>query len=840
MNDLQVITSEEEPRENVISSASSLSKSSTTATKRSDFAIIWQNLTYKVDSRHWHTKLQDRLFSTAKETTPDLEDTIDDCHFRRRERTILNGICGDVKSRQLTGILGPSGAGKSSLLHCLFQNRTAGVTGRILVDAQSRKKLKVCFIPQKDYLNEWLTVREDLIFVSKLRSGKGNILTENPDTKAKSDPEQILRASATYVKQSGSTTLVDHEENALRVADLLGITNCLDVPIRKISGGQKKRLSVARELMSTPDILILDEPTTGLDSLTCQKTVSVLRDLTRLSPHPMAVIVTIHQPQRAVFNLFDKTYFISNRGRIIYEDSPNNVAETLKNVANLSLASALYNPAATLIEISSDPVYRNDAELLSNHQQLKFNEKYNPNYIKKLMKPKHDNQNWRFCTANEEESIYSNGPMSASKPRSTVTLNNETMGVSASAPTVNSSSSYYNGSSSSLADEYFISRQLRDCKASHKDTGLMRFIQHSLILTHRSWLSVIRNPTMTRSRFIFHASLPLIMLLVFGSTAGSPNNCPQIGADLELKDMRRSMDDEVIKKNMEDTRLSMENISFFCILMYGFGINIISVTASHYPLTIQMFKKETINGLYSAGPYFIGQIFADLPLELFFPSISVILGYSLSGQMSSYLEWRMFATTFEIFLLCYAVHSMGLLFGSIFINDVNVAVLSGQVMLFPEILLSGFLIRTPRMPTWMVHLSNLSMYQHALKGFVAARYGFNVCECDEEMIPEDGSQVGFKGLSPNVKHVIEYMLPPNETEGVAVADVFDKLSEKFIKAQTFALNITSCEDVKPFTMTAFDVVDSDLWGGALKLLVLIAICKIATFLIVRLSPYRTN
>lgn len=838
MEDSQVIISNSEQKDHVVSSAPSPSMDSIASSKKTDFTIIWLNLTYKVDSRHWHSKLREQMFGGNLTSNANPEDNNDNgFRPRRGERTVLNNICGSVKSRQLTGILGPSGAGKSSLLHCLFQNRTAGVTGRILVDAQSKKKLKVCFIPQQDYLNEWLTVREDLIFVSKLRSEKVNILTKSSETKCKSDPELTLGA-ATYLKQSGHTTLIDHDENALRVADLLGITNCLDVPIRNISGGQKKRLSVARELMSTPDILILDEPTTGLDSLTCQKTISVLRDLVRLSPHPMAVIITIHQPQRSVFNLFDKTYFISNRGRVVYEDGPQSIVDTLRNVANFNLPSAKYNPASTLIEVSSDPMQRHIVELLSSHQQTRFYEKYDSQFIKKLMKPKQDNQNWKFCTTNERESICSSGLTTLQPLGTSATLSTQTVRTNASAQTISISSSGNTDSSLSLSDEYFISRQLKDCLASHKDKGALRFVRHSFILAHRSWLSVIRNPTMTRSRLLFHAALPLIMLLIFGRVSGSPNNCPVLDAELELSDMQKSMDDGVIKKNVEETRLSMENISFFCILMYGFGINIISTTASYYPLTIQMFKKETINGLYSAGPYFIGQMIADLPLELFFPSVSVILAYSLSGQAASFLEWRMFAVTFEIFLLCYSIHSLGLLFGSIFINNMNVAVLLGQVTLFPAILLSGFLIRTPRMPTWVLYLSRLSMYQHALKGFVASRYGFNLCECDEDMIPDDGSPIGFKGLPSNVKHVLDYMFPPNETDGVVIGDVFDRLSERFIKAQTFALNITSCDDVKPYAMTAFEVQDSDFWGGAIKLLIIISVLKIVTFSIVRVSPYR--
>jgi ATP-binding cassette subfamily G (WHITE) protein 1 len=816
-----------------------------TKTQPPEFTIIWQNLTHKVDSRNWRTKLRERLFRSRDAPSVDNqtlsmgpEDNFSGSNeiIHKGERTILNGICGDVKSRQLTGILGPSGAGKSTLLHCLFQNRTAGTTGRILVDSVRKKKLKVCFIPQKDYLNEWLTVREDLVFVSKLRSAKVNMFSDNSKSNLCSQqPKTGALGTTSYAKQTHrgcSTTLIDHEENAFRVAELLGITNCLDVPIRKISGGQKKRLSVARELMSTPDILIMDEPTTGLDSLTCTKMISVLRDLAHSAPHPMAVIVTIHQPQRSVFNLFDKTYFLSNKGRAIYDDKPQNVIETLSRVANYNKPTSKHNPAAALIEVSSDRTQTHIAELMAANQQNKFNEKYDSNYIRRLMRAKNGPQNWTFCAINDQDSIYSDG--SCATRALDDNTNTPAVNPTNSIQTIEETNSCHGG------DTYFISRQLRDCLSSHANNNLLRSLRHIFILTHRSWLSVIRNPTMTRSRLIFHASMPLIMLLIFGSTSGVTNNCPLLGLELDINDMRKSITNGVVKKNLEETRLAMENMSFFFMVTYAFGLNIISSTASHYPLTIHMFRKETINGLYSAGPYFIGQILAELPLEIFFPSFSVMLAYSLSGQIASYLEWRMFSIVIIICLFCYTVHSLGLLLGSLFINNINVAVLLGQVGLFPHVMLSGFVRRYDKLPEWMRQVSDISFFKHALRAIMAARYGFNVCECDEDMIPEDGRPITFKAIPPRVKHVLDYMFPANQSDGIQVSKMFDTLSERFVNAQTFGSNITSCDEVKPHVMNLLCVEDYHLLRGAVILLLMIVVLRMVTFSVVRLAPYRID
>ena len=802
------------------------------AATKPDFTILWQNLTYKVDSRPWYRKVRDRILGPSQEISLDeFEGDTSETVIYRRERKVLNQICGEAKSREMMGILGPSGAGKSSLLYCLFQNRTQGTSGHILVDSKSSKRLKVCFIPQKDYLSEYLTVREDLIFVSKLRhAGQTDIkgTSKNHSNLVQNENESYV----THQDNAGaSSSLFDHNVNACRVADLLGLSTCLDVKISNISGGQRKRLSIARELMSKPDILILDEPTTGLDSLTCLKTMTVLKDLSRNSPRPMAVIVTIHQPSRAVFNLFDKTYFISNRGHVVYNDSPQNVISTLANVAGVHLARNK-NPASALIEISSDLTQRHLVEKLSNHQKSRFNERYEPQYLESLLRVKQKPSNWNLSKGNKKDLAITVDRSKHTSPR-TADSRSESPNGSDIIPVADSSIRKTNG------DEYFISHHLRNCLGGHSNNNWWKSFMHIFILTHRSWLSVIRNPTLTRSRLVFHAALPFIMIMIYGTASGSVNACPKVEAELSIADMRASLDDSAIKKNVLELRGSAENVSFFFILMYGFAINIISATASYYPLTIHMFRKEIINGLYSPAPYFIGQTIAELPLEILFPSLSIMLSYPLTGQPSSYLEWRLFALTAMIFLLCYTVHSVGLLLGSIFINNVNLAVLVGQISLFPQVMFSGFLIRSVRMPLWMIRVSHFSFFKHALEGICAARYGFNICNCDEDMIPEEGlTTIGR--MPPNVKHLFEYLFPKNETNDIAVADLFDKLGERFSKAQTFALNITTCDDVKPYVMTAFGINDFDLIESTIALLATITVIKIVTFSIIRLTPYRID
>lgn len=108
----------------------------------------------------------------------------------------------------------------------------------------------------------------------KLRAKKGSY-----DGSLSNKNSSYVRADAEFNTYS-TAHWADHYSDAVHVADFLGSSSCLDVLIKNISSGQRERFSVARELESEPDVLILDETTTGIDTVTatrqcwCYKTAS--------------------------------------------------------------------------------------------------------------------------------------------------------------------------------------------------------------------------------------------------------------------------------------------------------------------------------------------------------------------------------------------------------------------------------------------------------------------------------------------------------------------------------------------------------------------------------------
>uniref|UniRef100_K3X5A9 ABC transporter domain-containing protein n=1 Tax=Globisporangium ultimum (strain ATCC 200006 / CBS 805.95 / DAOM BR144) TaxID=431595 RepID=K3X5A9_GLOUD len=144
------------------------------------------------------------------------------------------------------------------------------------------------YVMQDDLFYQTITVREHLVFQARLRMGA--TFTE----------EQYLNRVDTVMEE-------------------LGLMKCRDTLIggptlRGISGGERKRLSFAAEILTNPSILFVDEPTSGLDSFMAETVVSQLQQIAR---DGRTVIATIHQPSSELFALFDQLYLLSD-GATVY------------------------------------------------------------------------------------------------------------------------------------------------------------------------------------------------------------------------------------------------------------------------------------------------------------------------------------------------------------------------------------------------------------------------------------------------------------------------------------------------------------------------------------------
>ncbi|MYX12124.1 FHA domain-containing protein [Streptomyces sp. SID8374] len=206
-------------------------------------------------------------------------------------KTLLDGVSFPVGEKCLLGVVGPSGAGKSTLLNALTGLRPAD-TGTVLYDGRdlyrdfAELRQRIGLVPQDDILHSQLTVRKALGYAAELRF---------PQDTAK-------------------------EERQARVFEViheLGLEQRANQPIHSLSGGQRKRVSVALELLTKPSLLFLDEPTSGLDPGMDRSVMHMLRGL---ADDGRTVVVVTHSVLS--LEVCDRLLVLAPGGRIAYYGPP--------------------------------------------------------------------------------------------------------------------------------------------------------------------------------------------------------------------------------------------------------------------------------------------------------------------------------------------------------------------------------------------------------------------------------------------------------------------------------------------------------------------------------------
>ncbi|NJC10695.1 lipooligosaccharide transport system ATP-binding protein [Micromonospora profundi] len=228
--------------------------------------------------------------------------------------TAVDGIDVEVRSGEAFGFLGPNGAGKSStmrMIGCI--SPPSGGELRILdmdpvADGPAiRARLGVC--PQMDNLDPELTVRENL---------------------------------TVYARYFGIPRRVA-KERAAELLDFVQLTERADSKVEPLSGGMKRRLTIARALVNDPEIVLLDEPTTGLDP---QARHLVWERLFRLKQQGVTLVLTTHYMDEAE-QLCDRLV-VMDGGRIVAEGSPRELIEqhSTREVVELRFAAESQEPFA--------------------------------------------------------------------------------------------------------------------------------------------------------------------------------------------------------------------------------------------------------------------------------------------------------------------------------------------------------------------------------------------------------------------------------------------------------------------------------------------------------------
>jgi len=212
-------------------------------------------------------------------------------------------------SGRMLGIMGGSGVGKSTLLNVLngtfpLHGGHITINGYDLHKDKEHLKGVIGFVPQDDLLIEELTVYQNLYYNAKL------CFSNFTNEEIKKAVDKVLKDLDLY-----------------EVKDLT-----VGSPTNKfISGGQRKRLNIALELIREPAILIVDEPTSGLSSMDSDMVMNLLKDQALKNK---LVLVNIHQPSSDIYKLFDSLLMMDRGGYPVYKGNPVDALSYFKNAAN--------------------------------------------------------------------------------------------------------------------------------------------------------------------------------------------------------------------------------------------------------------------------------------------------------------------------------------------------------------------------------------------------------------------------------------------------------------------------------------------------------------------------
>jgi ABC-type multidrug transport system ATPase subunit/ABC-type multidrug transport system permease subunit len=275
----------------------------------------------------------DELASLVDEAPNEINLNWDQISFsveeNKERKTILHQMSGSAKSGEMLAILGATGSGKSTLLNVLAGRmpvtKTAELNGTITVNGRTRDQGTFrrisAYVLQDDLLYPHLTVQETLYLASQFF-----LPTETSDEKKEAVVESILRD--------------------------LGLLSCRnttigDEKIRGVSGGERKRTSIAVQLISNPQVFFLDEPTSGLDSFQAQ---SVMQAMSKLAKTGKLVIAVIHQPRSSIFDMFDRLLLLSE-GRTMYSGVASECVEYFEKQGHT--CPDLFNPSDFFLDILS-------------------------------------------------------------------------------------------------------------------------------------------------------------------------------------------------------------------------------------------------------------------------------------------------------------------------------------------------------------------------------------------------------------------------------------------------------------------------------------------------------
>ncbi|KAH8413443.1 hypothetical protein KR009_011337 [Drosophila setifemur] len=612
--------------------------------------------------------------------------------FNRDTKDVLMGLSGYFKSGELSAVVGPSGAGKSTLLNILSGYTTFGYTGDFSVNGNRRDlkafKPNVAFIRQDTSLQAFLSVKEAMHFAANLKIG-------------------------THM------TLAEKRERVKSILEALGMYENRHTRTGQLSGGQKKRLAIALELVNNPPVLILDEPTTyveyfcvavfdsncflgcisrGLDSSTTNQLITLLK---KLALEGRTVICTIHQPSALTFAMFDQLYAIGE-GHCIYAGGSQNLLPFLAAL-NLHCPES-YNPVDYLMEIAThdyDTEDDNQLEKLIALMDGGRNEDYRQNISARLA---------QLAAMKKVDQLMAAGvitPLTAPVMSSSVPAHFlQSGGFKPLTPINELSSRVWDSQTGGIGSGDVDNKSCCKPKKKKKPKKALEldpshlcnreniyatpFYRQLSILLLRTFLLIWRDSSLTTMRFVIHLITGLLIgILYFG-----------IGNDAA--------------QALNIFRYIFYTIMFIMYCAFS-GILV------KFPLEFPIVSREHFNRWYSLRAYYVAITLADLPIQIICSALFIVPTYLMTQQPMELWRFGMFFLI--VFVTALVSQSIGLAVGAAL--SLKMGSILGPFFICPFLQFSGFFLMEKDAPVYLRWLFDTSFLKYSLEGAMMAIFGYD-------------------------------------------------------------------------------------------------------------------
>ncbi|KAG6158116.1 hypothetical protein E4U35_005030 [Claviceps purpurea] len=641
--------------------------------------------------------------------------------YQLNGKVILSNILGTCNPGEVTAIIGASGAGKTTFLDILARkNKRGSVEGYFIVNGMkvhdSEFKKMVGFVDQEDTMLPTLTVHETILNSALLRLPRG-------------------------------MSRLSKEHRVLEIERELGIHHIRDSLIgsdkgngRGISGGEKRRVGIACELVTSPSILFLDEPTSGLDAFNAYNVVESL--VTLAKNYQRTVVFTIHQPRSNIVALFDRLVLLAKGNTVFsgpfahcqsYFDSigykcppGHNIADYLvdltmqtRSKTSFGGASMIANamsagPSSTRAIRSSDSVLSNSVGDDSTIETAATTRRRKSQQDSILLR-----QEGEFCSRQEQIAHTSYSPNAGARThgydKHQVDSSNAITSPSQQGlhDVIHSSTT---GTDVELMTHAFaqseVAEQLR-CEirnavaAAAEDNGVnghaynyeasntnvgpvghgyarIGYWNQFLILSQRTWKNLYRDPMLMLTHYAISIILAVFSgYLFYGLTDDIPGFQNRLG------------------------------LFFFLLALFGFST---LTSLNVFSKERLLFLRERANGYYSPVTYFTAKVLFDIiPLRIMPPILMGSIIYPMTGLVPDFFHFFIFMLVLVLFNL--AAASICLLVG-ILCQDGGLANLIGSLVMLFSLLFAGFLLNHDATPASALWLQKISIFHYGFEALI--------------------------------------------------------------------------------------------------------------------------